>query len=93
MASEDASEPHLPTALEGQELYTILRAAIEDAMMNVLGSLVLVVVGFLFAIAGAFLFITGLDPVGMYVGMVIILIGFYIVAVSLGAIRPVRQWF
>lgn len=83
---------HVNVGMDADEFYTVLRKAIEDAMLNVLGTLVLVGIGFVFVWVGAQMFFAGPDPTGAIAGAVIILIGFYLAAVSLGVIRPVQTW-
>ncbi|WP_313692645.1 hypothetical protein [Halorarum halobium] len=74
-------------------LYLVVREAVEDAILGVLGTLLLVGVAFVLIWAGVVSAMSAGAPVGYAVGGAIALLGFYIAAATLEVIPPVRDWF
>lgn len=91
MAKSDRTD-EVDATIAGQELYTVIRKAIEDAMLHVLGTLVLVGIATILVLAGGYVFLAGTDPAGALGGIALILIGFYIGGVSLDVVPPVDDW-
>jgi hypothetical protein len=78
-------------------LYRTVRTAVEDAILDAVGTVLLVLVGTVIAIAGGRLVVSGafgstvaLAPVAA--GVWIVAIGVYIVTSSLGLVAPIREW-
>jgi hypothetical protein len=74
-------------------LYRVVRRAVEDAILGVLGTLLLLAVAFVIVSAGFSLAVGSLSPVGVAVGAAAVAYGFYLAAATLGVIPPVREWF
>lgn len=93
MAQDMDSPDELVPGTTAEELYIVIRKAIEDAMLHVIGTIVVILIALSIVGAGAAVFWNGPDPAGPVIGSVVILFGFYLAAVTLGVIRPIRDWF
>lgn len=86
------------TGFDEAALYRTVRTAVEDAILDAVGTLLLVVVGTAIAIAGGRFVVSAtfgstvaLAPLAA--GVWIVVIGVYVVTSSLGLVQPVREWF
>ncbi|NHX36592.1 MULTISPECIES: hypothetical protein [Halolamina] len=101
-SDDDRSVPSDPTdaaaGIDQEALYGTVRRAVEDAILDAVGTMLAVAVGTAIGIAGAsFLLRTATDsglsvPV-LAAGVWLTAIGFYVVASTLGVVQPVRDWF
>lgn len=80
-----ASDP-VRNDLSGEELYIVVRKAVEDAIVSAIGTVVQVALGFVLVFLGVFIAVAGysdrlLQVVG---GVVVLLAGLYFVGSALG---------
>lgn len=91
---EDGSTP--VEGLTEAELYVLIRKATEDAILGVIGTVLLVGIGFVLAYAGlsAALF-GGLDgdPAVAVGALALGVFGLYVAAATLGVVPSVREWW
>jgi hypothetical protein len=81
-----------PNGLNEQELYVVIRKAVEDAIMGVIGTLLLLGVALVLVWAGiAIAFYETI--LGLVAGVVAIGCGVYLGAVTIGFIPPILEWF
>ncbi|MCU4800341.1 hypothetical protein OB920_08150 [Halobacteria archaeon HArc-gm2] len=78
-------------------LYTVVRKAVEDAILGVIGTVLLVGVAFVIAYVGLLGVLasagsTGAGLAGVAVGVALIAIGLYLAAATLELIPPIREW-
>lgn len=73
-------------------LYRVVRAAVTDAMLDVVGTLLLVGLGFVLVAIGGNALINAASVAGGAVGVGIVAVGLYVVAATLEVIPPVREW-
>ena len=78
-------------------LYVVVRDAVKDALLDVIGTLLLVGIAFVLVLAGGqALFASaaqyGGSPVGTAVGVGLIVAGLYIAAATLEVVPPIREW-
>jgi hypothetical protein len=76
-----------------QVLYLVVRKAVEDAIIGVLGTLSLLVVAFVVVWIGATFAVSGQSTVGLVAGIAVVVFGFYLAAVALELVSPVWDWF
>lgn len=81
-----------------EALYRTVQAAVEDAILGAIGTVLLVGVGTVIAFVGiSFLLRTatgsGFSVPVLAAGVWLLAIGFYVVASTLGVVQPVRDWF
>jgi hypothetical protein len=85
-------EQTLPaTDLDEQAVYRAVRYAVEDAILAVLGTLLLLGVALVLVAAGAQVATRG-TPTGLAIGGALVLYGVYIAAVTLEVIPSVREF-
>lgn len=72
-------------------LYTVVRKAVEDAILDVIGTLLLVGVALVVVWIGAAAIVSGTTP-GLLGGTAAILFGVYLAAATLEVIPPAREW-
>lgn len=78
-------------------LYTVVRKAVEDAILGVIGTVLLVGIAFVIAYVGLLGVLasagsTGGGLTGVAVGVVLIAIGLYLAGATLELIPPIREW-
>ena len=73
-------------------LYVVVREAVEDAILGVIGTLVLVGIGFVMVWAGIVGATSTGTLVGGVVGGVVAVVGVYVAASTLEVVPPVREW-
>lgn len=88
-------EPTAPEPIDEELLYAIIREAVEDALLGVIGTLLLVGIGFVLIWVGVVALASPGDagPLGRFVGVALISFGLYLAAATLRVIPPVREWF
>ena len=75
-------------------LYVVVRRAVEDAVLGVIGTLLLVGVALVLVWVGGAMAVNAgsSQPVATVAGVAIVLVGLYIAAASLEVIPPIREW-
>jgi len=74
-------------------MYVVVRDAVEDAILGVLGTLMLLGIAFVAVWAGGAAIVRSQTPVSITFGVLAIAFGFYLAASSLGVVPPAREWF
>jgi len=74
-------------------MYRVGREAVEDAILGVLGTLVLVGIGFVAVWVGGTALVHSQTPPSMAFGVLAIAFGFYLAASALGVVPPACEWF
>jgi hypothetical protein len=97
-AAERSPETDGGPGFDQEALYRAVQAAVEDAILGAIGTILLVGVGTVIGFAGlSFLLRTvgegGLSVLPLAAGVWLLAIGVYIVASTLGVVQPVRDWF
>lgn len=80
-----------------EALYRTVRQAVQDAILDAVGVIVLVAVGGALAFVGASVLLrtateSGLSIPFLAAGVWLLAIGFYVVGSTLGVVQPVRDW-
>ena len=90
---DDPAEP-VEVAIDEGALYVVVRRAVEDAVLGVVGTLLLVGVALVLVWVGGAMAVNagGRQPVATVAGLGIALVGLYIAAASLEVIPPIREW-
>ncbi|GAA0242424.1 hypothetical protein ACFFQF_19910 [Haladaptatus pallidirubidus] len=78
--------------LNGQELYVVIRKAVEDAILEIIGTLLLLGVALALVWAGIAIAFSG-TTFGLVAGIVAIGCGVYFGAATLRIILPIQKWF
>ncbi|QCS42612.1 hypothetical protein [Natrinema versiforme] len=73
------------------ELYTVLRTAITDALLDVLGTVFLLAIALLFVVTGVYGLLVGPSRTGVVVGTVFVALGAAIAAVALDYVPPFSE--
>lgn len=89
---ENEAKRRAPDGLNEQELYAVIRKAVEDAILGVIGTLLLLGVALALIWAGIAIAFSG-TTVGLVAGIVAIGCGIYLGAATLGFIPPIQEWF
>lgn len=74
-------------------MYVVVRDAVEDAILGVLGTLMLLGIAFVAVWAGGAAIVQSQTPVSITFGVLAIAFGFYLAASSLEVVPPAREWF
>ena len=74
-------------------LYGVVRKAVEDAILGVIGTLLLVGVSLAVTWGGAAVLMQATGLLGMALGAGVALFGLYLGAVVLELVPPAREWF
>ena len=77
--------------LDRAELYVVVLTAIEDAMLKVIGTLLLIGIGLLLVWAGATTFVTAELTGVLIVGVAVALLGIYLAATTLELVPSLRS--
>ena len=85
------------SALDEEALYRTVRQAVQDAILDAVGTIALVTIGGALAFAGASLLVrtataSGLPVALLAAGVWMLAIGLYVVGSTLGVVQPVRDW-
>lgn len=98
--SERASAESLPETDGGManlidqgELYSIIHAAVKDALLDVIGTLLLVAIAFILVLAGGQVVLSSSTPLAPVIGISMVVIGLYLAGATLEIIPPVRDWW
>ena len=74
-------------------LYGVVRKAVEDAILGVIGTLLLLGVAVVILWTGVAVAVQSTGPVGAALGAAAVLFGLYLAAATLEVIPPAREWF
>lgn len=77
---------------DDEALYAVVRTAVKDALLDVIGTVLLVGIGVVLVIAGGSTMIQGASLVGIAVGVWLVAVGLYLAATALELIPSVREW-
>lgn len=94
-APDDGRDEPIEVTLDEGALYVVVRNAVEDALLGVIGTLLLVGVALVLVWVGGAIALgssgrTGVLP--LVLGGAVALVGLYLAAATLRVIPPVRQW-
>ena len=91
--TESADDPPVdrPDDIDEQRLYTIIRDAVEDAILGVLGTLLLLGIAAFFVWLGG-IFLLGGSPFELAFGVVFLSFGLYLGAATLELIPTLGEW-
>ncbi|WP_053947940.1 hypothetical protein [Halolamina sediminis] len=83
--------------LDQEALYRTVRQAVQDAILDAVGTIALVTVGGALAFVGGSLLVRTATESGLSIGFLtagiwLLAIGLYVVGSSLGVVQPVRDW-
>jgi hypothetical protein len=78
--------------IDEQALYKVVRSAVEDAILGVLGTILLLGIAVFLVWAGGALLISEASPVGLGLGVVFLGFGLYLGAATLGLVPPYDEW-
>lgn len=73
-------------------LFRLIRDAVKDALLDVIGTLLLLGVACILVVAGVQLFVSSISQLGVAIGGVLIVVGLYLAAATLEIIPPIRDW-
>ncbi len=82
-----------PVELDEVTLYTVVREAVKDALLDVIGTLLLVGIAFVLVAAGGQAVVSSGSVAETGLGLLVALFGLYLAATSLEVVAPVREWF
>lgn len=74
-------------------MYVVVRDAVEDAILGVLGTLMFLAIALLAVWTGGTAIVRAQSPVVIAFGVVAIAFGFYLAASALEVVPPAREWF
>ena len=86
------SDGGIPSGIDQAALYGVIHAAVKDALLDVIGTLLLVGIAFVLVIAGAQALLSSTSTLGIVVGLGIVVVGLYLAAATLEIIPPIREW-
>lgn len=84
---------HPAPGFEEVALYNLVRDAVKDALLDVIGTVLLVGIAFVLVIAGAQAVFSALSFGTLAVGVGVTAVGVYLAAATLEIIPPIRDWF
>lgn len=73
-------------------LYSVVRTAVKDALLDVIGTVLLVGVGLVLVTAGGQAVVQTPSLPGIAVGVWLAAIGIYLAATALELVPPIREW-
>jgi hypothetical protein len=73
-------------------LYTVVRAAVKDALLDVIGTLLLVGIAFVLVAAGGQAVVASGSVGTAALGLLVAGFGLYLAAATLEIVPPVREW-
>ncbi|MFC6865080.1 hypothetical protein ACFQGE_16655 [Halomicroarcula sp. GCM10025817] len=93
-SSESRPEPDGGTSLgfDQAALYRVIHTAVKDALLDVIGTLLLVGIALVLVLAGAQAVASSTSTLGSVAGFVFVVGGLYLAAATLELIPPVREW-
>jgi hypothetical protein len=88
----DGGEPFDP-GFDEAALYTVIRDAVKDALLDVIGTVLLLGIAFILVIAGIQAVFSSISLKTVAIGIGVIAVGVYLAAATLEIIPPIREWF
>ena len=85
----DLSDPGFDKAA----LYTVVRDAVKDALLDVIGTVLLLGIAFVLVIAGRQAVFSSISLETVAIGIGVVAVGVYLAAATLEIIPPIREWF
>lgn len=92
-----------PTVTDGGEsfapgfdeaaLYRVVRDAVKDALLDVIGTVLLLGIAFVLVIAGIQAVFSSISLGTVAIGIGVIAVGVYLAATTLEIVPPIREWF
>ena len=83
------------TGFDEQALYRVVRSAVEDAILGVLGTLLLLAIAAFFLWVGGTMLVTAATSssvLNLGFGLVFLIFGLYLGAATLDLVPPLREW-
>lgn len=74
-------------------LYRVVRDAVKDALLDVIGTVLLLGIAFVLVIAGIQAVFSSISPGTVAIGIGVVAAGVYLAAATLEIIPPIREWF
>lgn len=103
--SSDAPDPDSPASdsraqvdeeagpgFDEAALYGVIHAAVKDALLDVIGTLLLVGIAFVIVLVGGQLLLASGTPLSIVAGVGLVVWGLYLGAATLEVVPPVRAW-
>ncbi|WP_135366352.1 hypothetical protein [Halosimplex halophilum] len=78
--------------IDEERLYEIVHDAVEDAVLGVVGTLLLLGIGFVFLVSGATAVVGATSTAEFGVGLTVLLVGLVVFVTTLRGVLPVRRW-
>jgi hypothetical protein len=88
----DGGEP-FDSGFDEAALYTVVRNAVKDALLDVIGTVLLLGIAFVLVIAGIQALFSSISLGTVAVGLGVAAFGVYLAAATLEIIPPIREWF
>lgn len=100
-ARDDSAETRDATETDGgaepgfddAALYAVVRTAVKDAFLDVIGTVLLVGIGLVLVVAGGGAIVRASGLTGVAIGVWFVALGVYIAATALELVPSVRDWF
>jgi hypothetical protein len=73
-------------------LFRLIRDAVKDALLDVIGTLLLLGLASVLVLVGVQLFFSSLSQLGVAIGGVLVIVGLYLAAATLEIVPPIRDW-
>ncbi|MFB6122056.1 MAG: hypothetical protein ABEJ78_01175 [Haloferacaceae archaeon] len=89
---DDATTVDGGDGFDEARLHAVVRDAVEDALLGVVGTLLLVAVAFVLVVAGVQAALWGMSPLGTAAGVAVTAFGLYLAAATLELVPPMRDW-
>lgn len=90
--SVSGSDSEMASGFDEAALYRVVHAAVKDALLDVIGTLLLVGIAFVLVVAGGQALFAATSTLGIVVGLGFVVTGLYLAATSLELIPPVYEW-
>lgn len=91
--TDTESDGGIAAGFDDAALYAVVRSAVKDALLDVLGTVLLVGIGVVFVVAGVGATIRAPSLASIAVGVWFVALGIYLAATALELIPSVRDWF
>lgn len=75
------------------ELYTVIQAAVKDALLDVIGTVLLVAIAFVVVLVGGQVLLSSSTLFAPVIGLSLVVFGVYLAGATLEVIPPVRDWW
>jgi hypothetical protein len=91
-STDPETDGGVPPVFDEADLYTVVRAAVKDALLDVIGTLLLVGIAFVLVLAGGRAVVAADSAAGTGLGLVVAAFGLYLAAATLEVVPPIREW-